>query len=244
MKKSTFALLGISCSLLAASDSCAPTPPTTCYEENCRTCYCLGPENYLANAPVCPRTCGGDFTIEVAALYWKADQDGMEYAVENQVQIPSQNSSIGQVNNLVDAEYKTPKFEYNWGFRLGLGYCTTCDGWDIGVSWTRFKGKGNSCDEAEGEENISLLPLWSAFNSLNGRILYANEINTHFNLQIDSVQIELGRDFWVSRYLSFRPHVGISIAKLDQNFTIIHKGGSWEAIDDGIAFTPPSTCTQ
>ena len=65
-------------------DRCAPEPGAACYPDDCRRCYCLGPDNYGVNAPVCPVTCAGDFSIEVAGFYWNAHQDGMEYAVDKQ----------------------------------------------------------------------------------------------------------------------------------------------------------------
>ncbi|NGX36934.1 MAG: hypothetical protein K1000chlam2_00080 [Chlamydiae bacterium] len=61
-----------------SGQDCNPQPPATCYADDCNRCYCLGPENIIANAPVNPRTCNGDLTITVAGLYWKARQDGME----------------------------------------------------------------------------------------------------------------------------------------------------------------------
>ena len=37
----------------------------------------------------------------------------------------------------------------------------------------------------------------------------------------------MGREYWTSKYLSFRPFVGLRIAFIDQDFEIQHKGGGW-----------------
>ncbi len=216
-------------------DNCAPEPPATCYPENCNHCYCLGPENYGVNAPVRPITCDGDWVISASGFYWSAHQDGMEYAIDNHVKhvivkdINALNELL-ELNNLIDAEYKTPDFKWDWGFKVGLGYNTTCDGWDFGVVWTWYRGKANDHIEAEIDDNHTLLPLWSARAPLVGFIPYATDIETHWKLQLNLIDIELGRECWTSKYLSFRPFVGLRIASIEQNYEIHHKGGNWTQV--------------
>jgi len=213
-------------------DNCAPTPPAACYPDDCKHCYCLGPENYGVNAPVCPKTCNGDFIIQVAGFYWNAHQDGMEYAIDNEVQnpysvLPLAVANIQELNNIRDGNYLTPDFNWDWGFKIGLGYCTTCDGWDLGVTWTWYRGKANDHIEAEADDGHTLLPLWSAFAPANIGPLFATDIETHWKLQLNLIDLELGRNFWTSKYLALRPHVGIRIAYIKQDWDLEHKGGSW-----------------
>ncbi len=220
-------------------DGCAPEPPATCYPDDCCRTYCLGPENYGVNAPVCPLTCNGDFTITAAGFYWNTHQDGMEYAIDNHVKNPNVadvgipfgdfDDGILALNNLIDSEYETPDFDWDFGFKFGVGYCTTCDSWDISVLWTWYRGKANDHIEAEIDDNHTLLPLWSAFAPAQGSILYATDIETHWKLELNLIDIELGRNFWTSKYLAIRPFVGLRFASLKQAFEIQHKGGSWSA---------------
>ncbi len=226
-------MIGLASMVHAARDdraNCAPTPPVPCNADECKHCYCLGPENYGVNAPVCPKTCNGDFIITVAGFYWNAHQDGMEYAINNNIVTPEFTPPFAQIrelNNLIDADYKTPNFKWDFGFKIGLGYCTTCDGWDLGVTWTWYRGKANGEVEAEPCDNQTLLPLWSAFANTNGLILYACDIEHNWRLRLNLIDIELGRNFWTSKYLAIRPHVGIRIAYIKQNFDLFHRGGSW-----------------
>ncbi len=241
MQKSLLALsiLGATNIAFAAkgADNCSPEPPATCYPENCNHCYCLGPENYGVNAPVRPYTCNGDWVISAAGFYWNAHQDGMEYAIDNSVKNPNPQSGsdlikILELNNLIDAKYETPDFKWDFGFKLDLGYNTTCDGWDFGVVWTWYRGKANDHIEAEIDDNHTLLPLWSAYSPTigtpEGSVTYATDIETHWKLQLNLIDFELGREYWTSKYLSFRPFVGLRIAFIEQNFEIQHKGGVWD----------------
>jgi len=216
-------------------ENCAPEGPATCYADDCRSCYCLGPVNTIANAPVNPRTCNGDWVINVAGFYWNAHQDGMEYAIDNNVKLQFEGDTpnvpaVLELNNLIDAGYKTPDFKWDWGFKAGLGYNTTCDGWDFGITWTWYRGKANDHIEAEQDDNHTLLPLWSAFAGGFGLTLYATDIETHWKLQLNLIDLEMGREYWTSKYLSFRPFVGLRIAYINQDFEIQHKGGSWSEI--------------
>lgn len=152
---------------------CPPVqPPAPCYPDDCYTCpRCLGPENFAGNPPVCPRTCDGDWDFIIAGFYWNAHQDGMEYAIVTDVVNPNATAGTGDptlaqiqvLNTLIDAEYEMPKFKWDFGFKLGVAYCSPCDGWDIGLLWTRYHGRASEDIDADSEDNNTILPLWSAF---------------------------------------------------------------------------------
>ena len=208
--------------LSGAAKECAPEPPATCNTDACCRMHCLGPKQYGVNAPVNPVTCNGDWVITVSGFYWKAQQTGLEYAINTQV-IDDDSERF----RLVDAEYKNPEFKWDFGFKAGLGYNTTCDGWDFGVLWTRFDGRASSHNEAERDDNQTLLTLWSDDKSVSdpGEALFATDIETHWKLHLNLVDIALGRKYWNSPRVALRPHIGLRIAYVKQNFEIQHLGG-------------------
>jgi len=214
-------------------DACGPTQPAPCYSEECGCTYCYGPENTAINPAVRPRTCNGDMVIDIAGFYWNAHMDGMEYAVENHVANPTLNGpeprveSVQALNNLVNADYKTPDFDWDFGFKAGIGYNSACDGWDLGIVWTWYQGKANDGVEAEIDDNRVLLPLWSAFTPAQGSVVYATDIESHWKLKLNLIDLDLGREFWSSKYVALRPHLGLRIAYIKQNFNLEYKGGSW-----------------
>ncbi|NGX46352.1 MAG: hypothetical protein K940chlam2_01542, partial [Chlamydiae bacterium] len=226
-------LLGMTSSLSAAqnngTDKCAPIPGAPCYTVEDAPCnYCLGPQE--VNPAVRPKTCSGDFVLTVAGFYWNAYQDGMEYAIDNQVVNPDVSGGTNAgLNNLIDASYKNPDFSWDFGFKLGIGYNTTHDGWDVGAVWTHFRTSSHTHIEAEAADNHTLLPLWSAFapSTGGGGVLWATDIESHWKLNIDLVDIDLGRQFWTSKYLTMRPHIGLRLAWIKQEYQIENKGGSW-----------------
>ncbi|NGX39187.1 MAG: hypothetical protein KR126chlam1_00509 [Chlamydiae bacterium] len=239
----TLAAVGLTSGLCAATNNdegrCCPVPQAKCYQEGCDCYYCVGPD--MVNPPVRPKTCDGDFAITIAGVYWNSDQDGMEYAINNHVTNPENNhttysgdqgesistSDIEQLNTLIDATYETPDFKWDFGFKLGLSHSSCHDGWDFGFLWTYYRGKANGHIEAEEEDNQTLIPLWSAFAPAQGSILYATDITHNWKLNLDLIDIQIGREFWTSKYLTLRPHVGVRLAYIKQHLNLQHKGGSW-----------------
>lgn len=223
-------------------DRCAPVPPAPCYSvDTCEPTFCLGPE--MVNPAVRPCTCDGDFVLTIAGFYWNTHEDGLEYAVKNGVATPvvgasTHTADVLALNNLVSARYETPDFDWDFGFKLGAGYNTNHDGWDIGVLWTWYKNSADDRVEAHATDNTSLIAIWSAYAPPQGSVLYADDINSHWKLELNLVDIELGREMWMSKYLTFRPFIGLRVAFINQLYKLEHRGGSWSADTANFATTP------
>lgn len=224
MKNFAWIPLAMSTTLLAGAErDCTPKPAASCNADACCRMHCLGPEKYGVNAPVNPITCNGDFAITLAGLYWNSHQSALEYAINTQV-INTDDERF----YLIDAQYKSPEFKWDFGFKFGLGYNTTCDGWDVGVLWTRYDGKATSHNEAETSDNQTLLTLWSDNKLIDldpGEPSFAFDIDTQWKLSLNFVDIALGRKYWNSHRVALRPHIGLRISFVNQRFDIDHAGG-------------------
>lgn len=196
---------------------------STCMAED--PCY-----NAVANAPLYPMTCNGDLIISVSGFYWNFHETGLAYAVQNFIHVPVINPTpdeIEELNNLINDDIETPKGSWEFGFKLGVGYNTACDGWDLNLLWTCYHPSTHRCIEAKVEDNTSLISLFSAFAPIQGEVNFAREIESHTKIALDLIDFELGRAYWTSKRTHFRPFVGFRYAKLDHKFQLDHKGGSW-----------------
>lgn len=189
---------------LVAAQNSAPEPPETCCVDDCQPCYCLGPENCAANAPVCPHTCGGDWGISIAGLYWTAHSDRMNYAFW----FDTETSSV---------ETLFLKGSWDFGFKLGVEYCSPCDGWDAKVLWTWFQNRTTRKVSQKDDTNREL-------KSLLGGAPSAGEVKAKWELDLNLIDIEIGREFWTSKYLSIRPFIGVRVPLIKQNFEEQTKG--------------------
>ena len=123
-------------------------------------------------------------------LYWQTRQEGMEFATAKKVD-----------------------FDFQSGFRAGLGVHLPRDHWDIYVNYTRFT------PDASHHTNGSFYPLF-LFNASN-----VTEADAHWKIKFQSLDVEIGRAYYIAESLAFRPFMGLKGAWIDQHAHIDYQGG-------------------
>ncbi len=146
-------------------------------------------------------------------LYWRTRQGGMEYAVERSSTTPGV---------FTDAVSQKLNFEWQSGFRVGLGVHLPRDGWDVYVNYTDFRPEHSS--RASG----SVFPMLI----YQGQFPVANvtEAHAHWQIEFQTLDMEIGRSYYIARTLTFRPNIGVRGAWIDQHAHFHYKGGD---IPDG-----------
>lgn len=142
-------------------------------------------------------------------LYWKGEENGLTYALKSDV--PNGNLLSGKT------DFKDPDFEWDIGFRIGLGYNIPHDNWDLYANWTHFNTGAHGSVNAERDDQ--LFPVWA---------LPAGPLNTHaisraksfWKLSLNTLDVELGKEYYVGKSLSLRPHLDLRTAWIDQHFTV------------------------
>lgn len=156
--------------------------------------------------------------IDGEALLWQASEDGLNYAVKS----TSQNS----VNN---GRVKSPDFEWNWGFRLGLGFKLPHDQWDLFFNYTYMQAHARA--SASAPTDGALFPLLQAPFGLPSNF-FANSAKFHWRANLNIGDVELGRNCLVGRALSIRPFMSIRGLFIDQVVKINYRGGTAVPVDD------------
>lgn len=180
-------------------------------------------QNCIINPPARPPTneCfnlffTGDF------LWWEAHENGLDYLVKNEEGTAFINS--GKVTE--------PKFEWDPGFRVGLGYNMAHDGWDVYANWTRFHtttGDDRTHRPVGGLlEPTFLDPSFDDLPITLGQLF--NEARSRWKLHLNQIDLTLGREFFVSRWLTLRPHLGLRAAWIRQKYTIHYLGTLTESV--------------
>lgn len=140
-------------------------------------------------------------------LLWKAQQDDLGFAVKS--------SSTTSVQK---GKTKDPKFNWDWGFRVGFGYNIPHDHWDIAGSYTQFQSQSHT--EESAPTGGAVFPQWSINSG------YATEAKAHWRLHLQLGDLELGRAIGVAKWLSLRPYIGVRGAWIFQKYNIEYSGGS------------------
>lgn len=182
--------------------------------------------NGMVNPPARPVIKEGvDIFVFGEVLAWKASQDDMTYAVElNQTAAPTS-------NQVTDGNGRHWKGKWGAGFRVGLGYNMTHDGWDTVLTWTHFNKRGEDengqCDDCgctTGIFNPVFFP--KEYSALSTAPAYSLAADGTWKVNLNMVDLELGREFFVSKWLTLRPHVGLRGAWVRQKFGVEYEGGN------------------
>lgn len=140
--------------------------------------------------------------ITIDPLLWQAHVNGLGFAVKtNPSGIPA------RVRNL--------HFDWDWGFRLGLGLNLPYDGWDVVLDWTRVHNHAHKTTQATtaGE---TLYP-----SKLNANFADTNSFQraeAHWRSKLNILDLDLGREFFVSKWLTLKPFAGVRSLWLHQQF--------------------------
>jgi len=184
-----------------------------------------GSETALAS-PHAEGCCGWYATID--ALLWRARLGGSEYAWRSNQ--PSFFNS--DFDYPLKGQTKDVSLNWDWGVRGGLGYVFEYDGWNIYGEFTYFSTSDSST--ARGNLNGSVIPLrgtsiitqgaGSAFDEFT----YATSAKAKLDIDFRRVDVDLGRSFFVSPRVSFRPLFGVVGTWVDMKEEVQYTGGDQE----------------
>jgi hypothetical protein len=183
----------------------------TCYTETNCPSYSCDPSYNTA------------FRIGAEALYWKAAESGLANLTKATLH-PA---------NITGGRTKHPRFNWHWGFRLDAGYNICHDLWDVYASWTRYHIKdrrsftlGESRDPATPE-----LPILAPFWVLASVSVPVNDAEWRWKVNLDLIDLQIGREFYASTFLSLKPHVGLVVGWIHQTNNLHYESETTAVID-------------
>ncbi len=142
---------------------------------------------------------GADLFVSGDLLVWQAHENGLPVAIVNKGSTPSSNLSKSRVRN----------FDFDWdvGFRVALGYNIPHDGWDLSLAWLRFYTDGHSRTHAH--RNQAIFPTRVQPNDPIVAGTTCTKAHAHWKLHLNQLDLDMGREFFVSKWLTIRPHFGL-----------------------------------
>ncbi len=150
-------------------------------------------------------THGWDVWIVGDVLLWQAVEENLTYAYTG-------NDTAGRSNR----NLHTVHFDWDWGFRLGAGFNTPREGWDLDLYWTHIRN--NAHGHVSQTTNNDVFQIWTAAAlPLPGTTTRAS---ADWHCHLDQVDFDLGREFYVGKHLTLRPYVGARSTWLFQDYDI------------------------
>ena len=191
--------------VLAVCGNCAPLAAEACRDDSQPTCDCDG----------CLQVYG-EF------LYWKTVQDQIAFAavLPGGIQPIINEFSTEPVDIAARLKVKDTEFEYKPGFRVGVGYSFTSANWDIQLAWTSLHEKISSkVTDPDGGVFPLTFPTSILFGFVNrdpADFDFGTEAKSHWKLQFDTVDLEVGKTFCFCETVGLRPFLGLKIASIRQ----------------------------
>ncbi len=147
-------------------------------------------------------------------LYWQANETGLSYAITN--------NDFDLLDDCImgSGHVAQPKFDWNSGIRLGMGYNLPHDDWDIQFLWTWFEDQASNSHNSPGD-SPTILPVFTHPNVYNPQSIAAClSAGADLFMHLNMIDLDLAKQFKISKSLSFKPHTGIRTAWLNQNYNI------------------------
>lgn len=229
------------------SGSCG-TSGNCCPKENCSPAFTsapvcctnpcnIGSTNVPCGVPPCarPPLCNNKgWIIDGELLIWRANQDGLWPTIQNSNPgVPL----IGSASNYTDSKFNHLQNKWDAGFRVGAGYNMVHDCWDVFATWTYFHNHAKQNEEVNGSSTPveTLTALWSAFDAIDTSLNLptVSQVESSWKLNLNLIDLELGRKFYAGQWLSLRPSVGLRGALIKQTYNIDYFPGTGSTAFDG-----------
>ncbi len=180
---------------------CTPKPP------KCIDCECYTPQYYDLQ-------CAWGISLQADFLYWYARETDLAYAQKFEM-VETITSAASNSYSSFPQEYKYLDTKWKPGVRVGVGFNSSCDGWDSSVVWTYYKNKSSS--------STTVPFLSDQITPVGGQQALVNPwINTTFVIQpviekvsaswklsFNQIDLDLGRKYWLSRCFTLRPYTAV-----------------------------------
>ncbi len=161
-----------------------------------------------------------DFYLSADFIYWTAVQDNLVFA-ETDFEPLSGTIIDNQVWN-TGRTYRVNN-SYSPGFKVGGGMVFDYDGWDLDFQFTWYRTT-NTCGNLTG--SVDRINGTGLFNPFLFQSVFPNlpvnfadrSVSASWRLSYNEFDLGFGRDFFISKKLTLRPHFGIRAGWISQRF--------------------------
>ena len=153
----------------------------------------------------------GGWALEADFIYWRVDEDGLDYVLTSNTTTGSSRST-----------FHKPEIRWDAGFKVGAGYTWgNQDFWELFVRWTHL----DTHQEGDKKTSLSdsskvLIPTWSP--TVLGQQAASASVN--WKVRYNTYDLELSRNYFISRTIGLRPLIGVRGATILQHYEAEYQG--------------------
>jgi len=155
---------------------------------------------------------GMDMFFTLDFLFWTARLDTLSYSqtgIGSLAELPTRNPPKGHVNSV----------DWSWdpGFKLGYGWTFCHGGWDLHLQYTWFyTNVGDARHSRHLKPSFNIAPPGSDEITME-------KAHAHWDLHYQVGDLELGRNYYINRFLKLRPFVGLKGTWQKQDYNIFYE---------------------
>ncbi|HEU64208.1 MAG: hypothetical protein KR126chlam4_00240 [Candidatus Anoxychlamydiales bacterium] len=191
-------------------DPCATDPQTKAYDQGYGICENDLPKAYSAPGRI--DVCGGiDAFVTGSFIYWEPLGDQLDLGT-------------ARFASLTPVELDLVKFKTNYepGFKVGLGFNLNHDNWDLFAQYTRLhETETTRYTPRTRDSNDSIISSWFILDPLPAFFSdISGDIVAVWKTELDKIDLELARSYYLGAKLIARPFIGGSVHWLDQRYDL------------------------
>lgn len=156
--------------------------------------------------PATPQVVGNGLTLTCDVLYWYPRVNGTAFAYLTE-------------NSASHRETKDLNFDWCFAWRINVGKALRFDHWDIRAGY--LYSRNRLTEKIGTDPSTSLIPTRGERISQTG----VTHAQSSYRLDFHNVDVELGRQYYTSNYLTLRPSIGVKSVWIDQAQAIQYTGG-------------------
>jgi len=193
---------------------CTPCPPA----DPCAKCAQIWPDhgpNWIITPHGGPCVaCGFDAHITAEFIYWTGREEHLGFAYKETFDTVDSRQTVASKGSIYE-----PDWNFRPGFRVGVGVLRNHDGWDVYANYTWLVIRNTKNTVRKGKPNEQIIPI-GTFTFAGASPDLVTSSSGKWTLDFNVVDLELGRNFFISRYLTLRPHFGLKGTWQKQSFDV------------------------
>jgi Legionella pneumophila major outer membrane protein precursor len=125
-------------------------------------------------------------------------------------------TTVQNLNFTDHVDIAIASFDWNYGFRVGIGHTMEHDQWDTQLYWAWFRtSAASNIPTVNALINTVYLEFDGSF--LHGDLFLGKAASINWSLLFNMLDWELGRNCLITKALSMRPFIGIKGGCINQN---------------------------
>lgn len=150
-------------------------------------------------------------------IYWRAQEDGLEYAVQGLLYDSLSKQSISGTGKAF-----LPEFGWDPGFKLGMGYVDPAYEWDLFLNWTWYHTKADGT--ATDGSTFGNDQLWPQVVIPRFGVSALSSAYAEWNLHYNTLDFSFARQFCIGKFFGMNPFGGLRAAWIHQKYDVQNQG--------------------